>query len=163
MIVNTASSMSGAISRFKFLGDLYKKYNPKGLEIIAMPCNQFNCEKNSLEKIVAMIKNASFKDHASGSMFKVMSFGKVNGPQAHHLYKFLRERAPENNILNHEDGHQIITVDGNFAMFLVGEDGKSVQYLSSKVKLADVESIIAKQLGGAPTEQLADKKSLRRK
>jgi hypothetical protein len=29
-------------------------------------------------------------------------------------------------------------------MFLVGEDGKSVQYLSSKVKLADVESIIAK-------------------
>jgi len=90
MIVTTASSMSGALAKFKFLGNLYKKFNPMGLEIIAMPSNQFNCERNNLEKIVALIKNAAFKDHGNGNMFKLMNFGKVNGPDAHHLYKFLR-------------------------------------------------------------------------
>ena len=51
-----------------------------------------------------MIKNTSFKGLPHTSMYKIISFGKVNGPKAHDLYKFIRERAPENNILNHADG-----------------------------------------------------------
>ncbi len=83
-----------------------------------MPSNQFNGERNSMVKIHETIKNALLK--SKGTMFKLLGLGNVNGPKAHHLYKFMRQKAPENYIQKHEDGPQIISVDGNFAMFLVG-------------------------------------------
>lgn len=58
-----------------------------------MPSNQFNGEKNSMEKIHEIIKNALLK--VDGTMFKLLGLGNVNGPNAHHLYKFLRQKATE--------------------------------------------------------------------
>jgi glutathione peroxidase-family protein len=37
-------------------------------------------------------------------MFKMLAIGMVNGPKATHLYKYIRQRAPENHIKDHEKG-----------------------------------------------------------
>ena len=102
MIVNTASSCRGASKKYSFLGELQKNYNPKGLEILAMPTNDFNGERNPNSKIFASIQNSLLK--TKGAMFKILAKGEVNGPEATHLYKFIRQRAPESHIKNHDDG-----------------------------------------------------------
>jgi hypothetical protein len=67
-----------------------------------MPSNQFNGERNSNQKIFHIIKNSLVK--TKGTMFKLLGIGMVNGPEATHLYKFIRQKAPENLIVDHEDG-----------------------------------------------------------
>ena len=67
-----------------------------------MPSNQFNGERNFDSKIFDIIKSSLVK--TNGAMFKILGRGMVNGPKAEHLYKFLRQKAPENLIKDHEDG-----------------------------------------------------------
>ncbi len=105
-----------------------------------MPTNQFNGEVNANAKIVDIIKNSL--DKKKHEMFKVMTMSNVNGQHAHQLYKYIRQVATETHIEKHENGKQIICVDGDFAMFLVDKDGKKAQYISSKANPEAVKRII---------------------
>ncbi|GJU17597.1 probable glutathione peroxidase 5 [Tanacetum coccineum] len=67
LIVNVASKCGFTNANYPKLNQLYKKYNTKGLEILAFPCNQFlKQEPASSEKV------------------------RVNGPNAAPVYKFLK-------------------------------------------------------------------------
>ncbi|GJZ16322.1 probable glutathione peroxidase 5 [Tanacetum coccineum] len=67
LIVNVASKCGFTNANYPKLTQLYKKYNTKGLEILAFPCNQFlKQEPASSEKV------------------------RVNGPNAAPIYKFLK-------------------------------------------------------------------------
>lgn len=57
-------------------------------------------------------------------------------------------KAPESLIKNHDKGEHMITVDGNYAMFLVHPDGSTVQYISALAQPGKVRQIIKDRLKG---------------
>jgi glutathione peroxidase-family protein len=66
------------------LAELYEKYSDKGLEILAMPCNQFGAqEPGTAQEVEAFARS-------KGANFPVMDKLDVNGPNTHPLYTFLK-------------------------------------------------------------------------
>jgi glutathione peroxidase len=66
------------------LAELYEKYSDKGLEILAMPCNQFGAqEPGTAQEVEAFARS-------KGANFPVMEKLDVNGPNTHPLYTFLK-------------------------------------------------------------------------
>lgn len=89
LIVNTATGC-GFTPQYDGLEALYKKYKEKGFEILDFPCNQFlNQAPETSEEIVSFCK-INF-----GTEFETFDKIEVNGENAHPLYKFLKEQAPE--------------------------------------------------------------------
>src|SRR5687767_985348 len=83
LIVNVASKC-GYTPQYKGLEELYKKYAPKGFEVLAFPCNQFGGqEPGSSEEI------ASFCDLSYQTTFPLFQKVEVNGENTHPLYQFL--------------------------------------------------------------------------
>lgn len=68
----------------KELAELYEKYCEKGLEILAMPCNQFGKQ----EPGTALEVEAFARER--GANFPVFEKLEVNGPDTHPLYVFLK-------------------------------------------------------------------------
>jgi len=91
------------------LTELYSQYKSRGVEILAFPCNQFgNQEPHGPEEIRKFVDNYN-------AQYQFFEKIKVNGEDAHPLYKWLKPRAP--GVL----GNQI---KWNFAKFLISHDGK---------------------------------------
>jgi len=94
------------------LQELHAKYNTHngdtGLDIIGFPCNQFgNQEPNSNAKIAEFVAQYNVQ-------FKIMDKVKVNGSQAHPLFKYLKNALP---------GTFGNFVKWNFTKFLITRDG----------------------------------------
>jgi glutathione peroxidase len=69
---------------------LYLKYQEKGLEILAFPCNQFGGqEPGSNEEIVDFVKKYNVT-------FPVFDKIDVNGDDSHPLFEFLKKSVPTN-------------------------------------------------------------------
>jgi glutathione peroxidase len=108
LIVNTASKC-GFTPQYGELQELYDSYKGLGLEILAFPCNQFASQEPGTNKEIANFCSVTY-----GVKFPVFSKIKVNGPDAHPLYKFLCEEAP---------GLMSNSIKWNFTKFLVDRDG----------------------------------------
>lgn len=93
LIVNVASQCGHTNTHYTQLPKLYDEYHARGFEILAFPCNQFGAqEPGSAEDI------CSFVDGYDSTMRKKLRFldkGDVNGKDARPLYKYLKEKAPE--------------------------------------------------------------------
>ena len=110
LIVNTASKC-GFTPQYKGLESLYETLQPKGLEILGFPCNQFGKqEPGSADEI------ASFCSLNYGVTFPLFAKIDVNGPGAAPLYEWLKAEAP--GLLGSE------AIKWNFTKFLVGRDGQ---------------------------------------
>ena len=88
LIVNVASEC-GFTPQYKGLEAMYEKLRSRGLEVLGFPCNQFGAQEPGAE---AEIKN--FCETKFSVQFPLFAKIEVNGPQAHPLYKFLREARP---------------------------------------------------------------------
>lgn len=109
LIVNTASHC-GYTKQYEDL----QKIQSDSVVVIGFPCNQFgNQEPGTTEEI------KEFCTNVYGVTFPISQKVEVNGPNAHTIYKYLKESAGVTNI------------GWNFEKFLVSSDGSITHYPSS--------------------------------
>jgi glutathione peroxidase len=113
LIVNTASEC-GFTPQFKGLEQLWQDYGPRGLVVIGFPSNEFGGQDPGSNDQIA-----SFCELNYGVSFPMMGKTKVNGGDAHPLWKFLKSEKP--GLLGIE------AIKWNFTKFLVGRDGQVIK------------------------------------
>lgn len=110
LIVNTASQCGYTVQ----YQDL-QKIQSESIVVIGFPCNQFgNQEPGTTEEI------ESFCTNIYGITFPISQKVEVNGPNAHPIYKQLKE-----SVIGEKD------IGWNFEKFLVSTDGSISHYPSS--------------------------------
>jgi glutathione peroxidase len=133
LIVNVASKC-GFTPQYAGLETLYQTYHGRGLEVLGFPCDQFGHQEPGDE---AEIK--SFCSLSYDVTFPLFAKIKVNGPDAHPLYEYLKEALP--GILGIE------AIKWNFTKFLVGKDGAPLKRYAPADKpqsiVPDVEAALA--------------------
>ena len=133
LIVNTASAC-GFTPQFAGLEELWKDYSDQGFTIVGFPSNEFGGQDpGSNEEI------ASFCQLNYGVSFPMMEKIKVNGKDAHPLYKWLKGEKP--GILGTE------AIKWNFTKFLIGKDGQVIKRYAPtdtpKSLRSDIEKALA--------------------
>ncbi len=133
LIVNTASAC-GFTPQFAGLETLHRTYGARGLVVLGFPCNQFgHQDPGSNEEIGA------FCQRNYGVSFPMMAKIRVNGADAHPLYRWLTAEAP--GILGSK------AIKWNFTKFLIGRDGRVIRRYAPQdapEKLAaDIEAALA--------------------
>ena len=113
LIVNTASAC-GFTPQFAGLEQLWKDYGPQGLVVVGFPSNEFGGQDPGTDGEIA-----SFCEMNYGVSFPMMSKVKVNGAEAHPLWKFLKSEKP--GFLGTE------AIKWNFTKFLIGRDGQVIK------------------------------------
>jgi glutathione peroxidase len=113
LIVNTASAC-GFTPQFAGLEKLWETYSSKGLVVVGFPSNEFGGQDPGTDGEIA-----SFCQLNYGVSFPMMSKVKVNGAEAHPLWKWLTAEAP--GILGTKG------IKWNFTKFLVGKDGQVIK------------------------------------
>ena len=133
LIVNTASAC-GFTPQFAGLETLWETYRDKGLVVLGFPSNEFGGQDPGSDGEIA-----SFCELNYGVSFPMMSKVKVNGADAHPLWKWLTAEAP--GILGST------AVKWNFTKFLVGRDGKVLKRYAPTDKpesiAADIQAALA--------------------
>jgi glutathione peroxidase len=110
LIVNTASQCGYTVQ----YQDL-QKIQSESIVVIGFPCNQFGNQEPGTEEEIE-----SFCTNVYGITFPISQKIEVNGPNAHPIYKHLRESA-----IGGRD------IGWNFEKFLVSTDGSISHYPSS--------------------------------
>ena len=133
LIVNTASAC-GFTPQFAGLETLWETYRDKGLVVVGFPSNEFGAQDPGSNDQIA-----SFCQLNYGVSFPMMGKVKVNGAQAHPLWKWLTQEAP--GLLG------TTGVKWNFTKFLVGRDGTVIKRYAPTDKpeslKADIEAALA--------------------
>lgn len=130
LIVNTASKC-GFTPQFKELEDLYQTYQDAGFVVLGFPSNQFKQE-------VATAKDAvSHCRLTYGVTFPMHEIVKVNGKEAHPLFKFLT---------SHSKGFLGSSVKWNFTKFLVDRNGEICKRYGSADKPSSFADDIKNEL-----------------
>lgn len=133
LIVNTASAC-GFTPQFAGLEKLWETYREQGLVVLGFPSNEFGGQDPGSDGEIA-----SFCQLNYGVSFPMMSKVKVNGADAHPLWKWLTKEAP--GILGSK------SVKWNFTKFLIGRDGKVLGRYAPTDKpeaiAADIEAALA--------------------
>jgi glutathione peroxidase len=133
LIVNTASAC-GFTPQFEGLEALWKDFRERGLVVLGFPSNEFGGQDPGSEGEIA-----SFCQLNYGVSFPMMSKIKVNGAEAHPLWKWLSAEAP--GILGSK------SIKWNFTKFLVGRDGHVIKRYAPNDKpesiRADIEAALA--------------------
>ena len=113
LIVNTASQC-GFTPQFAGLEKLWQQYRDRGLVVVGFPSNEFGGQDPGSNDEIA-----TFCQRNYGVSFPMMSKVKVNGGEAHPLWKWLTAEAP--GLLGSK------AVKWNFTKFLVGKDGRVIK------------------------------------
>jgi glutathione peroxidase len=113
LIVNTASAC-GFTPQFAGLETLWERYKEQGLVVVGFPSNEFGGQDPGNNDEIA-----SFCQLNYGVSFPMMEKVKVNGAEAHPLWKWLTAEAP--GILGTKG------IKWNFTKFLVGKDGQVIK------------------------------------
>lgn len=127
LIVNVASEC-GYTKQYAGLQEIYEKYNPKGFEILAFPCNDFGGQEPGTNEQIQNFCSSKF-----GVTFKLFDKIKVLGKDKSPLY----ERLINNSVTETGD------VKWNFEKFLISKDGKIVNRFRTKVEPTSDEVITA--------------------
>jgi glutathione peroxidase len=134
LIVNTATRC-GLAPQFKQLEKLYHDYQAEGLVIIGFPCNQFMSqepESNETMETSCLLKY--------GVTFQLMSKIKVNGPNAHPVFRYLKNELSE--LLGSR-------VKWNFTKFLITNEGSPFRrygpYTQPKALEKDIKKLILRK------------------
>ncbi|MCM3761821.1 glutathione peroxidase [Alkalihalobacillus oceani] len=131
LIVNTATKC-GLAPQFKGLEKLYQDYRDQGFVVLGFPCNQFmNQEPVSNEEMETVC------ERDFGVTFPLFAKINVNGPDAHPLYKFLKQE--KKGVLSPE-------IKWNFTKFLVDQNGQVVERFGPNVEPAKIEEAIKELL-----------------
>jgi glutathione peroxidase len=127
MIVNVASEC-GYTKQYAGLEEIYKKYNPKGFEILAFPCNDFGGQEPGTNEQIQNFCSSKF-----GVTFSLFDKIKVLGDDKSPLY----ERLINNSVTEKGD------VKWNFEKFIISKEGKIVKRFLTKIEPTSEEVISA--------------------
>ena len=130
LIVNTATKC-GLAGQFDELQSLYEKYHTQGLEILGFPSDQFKQELSSATDAAEACR-VSY-----GVTFPMHDIVKVNGANAHPLFKHITEATK--GILGKN-------VKWNFTKFLVDREGNVVKRFAPTDKPSKFEKEIVNYL-----------------
>ena len=86
LVVNTATGC-GFTPHYKDLEDMYEKYHEKGLEIVDVPCNQFNGQTPGTDEEIHEFCTLKYN-----TRFPQMKKSDVNGENALPLFQFLKSQ-----------------------------------------------------------------------
>jgi len=128
LIVNTASAC-GFTPQFGGLEQLWKDYAAQGLVVVGFPSNEFGGQDPKANSEIA-----SFCQLNYGVSFPMMGKVKVNGAEAHPLWKWLKGEKP--GFLGTEG------IKWNFTKFLVGRDGQVIKRYAPNDEPAKMRSDI---------------------
>ncbi len=124
LIVNTASKC-GFTPQYAGLERLYQSYKDRSFAVLGFPCNQFGRQEPGTAGEIGAFCETNYR-----VTFPMFARIDVNGPAAHPLYRFLKER--KRGFLG------ISRIQWNFTKFLVDRHGSVVSRFSSST---DPESI----------------------
>ena len=150
LVVNTASKC-GFTHQYEALEALYKQYKEQGLEIIAVPSNQFGEEEPGSNSEIQSFCKLNY-----GVTFPVMGKADVRGESALDLFKYMIREHPfqgfpasdktemltdylngiDPNYLNDDE------VKWNFTKFIIDRQGRVVGRFEPVVKPAEMEPFI---------------------
>ncbi|MBW6458033.1 MAG: glutathione peroxidase [FCB group bacterium] len=129
LIVNTASKC-GFTPQFEGLEKLYRKYKDQGLIILGFPCNQFANQEPGDEQSIAGGCVLNY-----GVSFPMFSKIKVNGPDAHPLYQYLKKE---------RKGFGGNEIKWNFTKFLITPEGRVEHRFSPSTTPEKIEAYLLK-------------------
>ncbi|CAD5219313.1 unnamed protein product [Bursaphelenchus xylophilus] len=141
IVVNVASECGLTKANYEQLSELNQKYKNRGLDIAVFPCNQF---KNQEPLPAIKVKhNVSYKYNFNPDFYEKID---VNGPNAHPLWKFLKEKV------------NLTDVKWNFTKFLINRQGDIIDVYGPKFEPKNMESDIVQAL--EKTEYVKNKAKL---
>jgi glutathione peroxidase len=111
LIVNTASKC-GFTPQYAGLQHLYDAWHGRGLEILALPCDQFGNQEPGTNDEIQQFCQLNY-----GVTFPVLAKIEVNGEGAHLLYRHLTAQ---------QSGPRGADIDWNFTKFLIDRRGNVV-------------------------------------
>src|SRR5690554_2438932 len=85
LVVNVASKC-GYTPQYEGLEALYRDYKERGFTVLGFPCNQFGRQEPGDASQIAGFCQANY-----GVSFPMFEKIEVNGPQAHPLFKWLKD------------------------------------------------------------------------
>lgn len=113
LVVNVASRC-GLSGQYETLEELHKRYADRGFTVIGFPSNQFLQELSDSEKI------AEYCSSTWGVTFPMTEKVKVNGRNAHPLYKELTQTPDAEGKAGR--------ISWNFEKFVVAPDGRVTRF-----------------------------------
>lgn len=132
LVVNVASKC-GFTPQYAGLEALYRKLNPRGVEVLGFPCDQFGHQEPGTESEIKSFCSLSYD-----VTFPLFAKIEVNGPNAHPLYRWLKSQ--QTGLLGTE------AIKWNFTKFLIDRDGQAVRRYAPADKpdriATDIEQLI---------------------
>ena len=147
LIVNTASKC-GLTSQYEGLEKLYDTYKEKGFTVLGFPCNQFGGQEPGTDEEISSFCSLNYQVE-----FPLFQKIEVNGENAHPLYQYLREQAPEEEIDVNSTLYKHLqnkapellegsTIKWNFTKFLIDQEGIVVKRFSPITTPEEIENDI---------------------
>ena len=153
LIVNTASKC-GLTPQYEGLEKLYDTYKEKGFTVLGFPCNQFGGQEPGTDEEISSFCSLNYQVE-----FPLFQKIEVNGENAHPLYQYLREKAPEEEMDVNSTLYKHLqnkapellegsTIKWNFTKFLIDQEGIVVKRFSPITTPEeiekDIEALLAK-------------------
>ena len=132
LIVNVASKC-GLTPQYEGLQKLYDDYKDRDFVVLGFPCNQFGGQEPGSDQEIG-----KFCDINYSVTFPIFSKIKVNGPEAHPLFKLHKSDTP--GIFRTQ------SIKWNFTKFLINNNGKIVERFSPRVEPKYIRKEIEKVL-----------------
>ena len=131
LVVNVASKC-GFTPQYAGLQELYARFQPRGFEILAFPCDQFGHQEPGSNEAIA-----SFCSVTYGVSFPLFAKIDVNGKGAHPLFAWLKGQ---------KGGVLTDSIKWNFTKFLVDRSGAVQARFAPTVKpeslVEDVATVV---------------------
>jgi glutathione peroxidase len=131
LVVNTATKC-GLAGQFEGLEQLYQDYKSEGFVVLGFPSNQFKNQEPDDSESVEQTCKLNF-----GVTFPLFEKIEVNGPNAHPIFKYLKNQKP---------GLLGANIKWNFTKFLIDRDGKVIKRFAPTKKPDKLRVSIAKAL-----------------
>ena len=132
LIVNVASKC-GLTPQYDGLQKVSDDYKPRNCVVLGFPCNQFGGQEPGNDEEIN-----EFCDINYSVTFPIFSKIKVNGPEAHPLFKLLKNDKP--GIFRTQ------SIKWNFTKFLINNNGKIIERFSPRVEPKYIRKEIEKVL-----------------
>lgn len=142
LVVNTASKC-GLTPQYEGLEKLHEAYGAQGFSVLGFPCNQFLGQEPGSDADIQQFCTMKFD-----IKFPIFKKLEVNGPNAHPLYRLLKESRPVAEKPRHSMFAMKLRLIGqkpknegdilwNFEKFLIDRTGKVVARFAPDVKPTD--------------------------
>ena len=120
LIVNVASKC-GLTPQYVGLQKIFDEFKDRNILVLGFPCNQFGGQEPGSNQEISEFCEINYS-----VTFPIFSKIKVNGPEAHPLFKLLKQDKP--GIFRTQ------SIKWNFTKFLINNSGKIIERFSPRVE-----------------------------